>query len=203
MKVNVKVGHIQALLLTAAKKDIRYYLNGIFFEVRDGVLFMVGTDGYRLGYIRQDAKGLHDHSVIVKRDGLETLVKGLKAYEEVQIDLEDLSVVLPNQASLGGLLQKEAGAYTNWRAVIPRADKAVDADQASLNTAYVSDLTKVAVWLGKTHQLKATTIQTLRIWVFDQCGAVCATVVGAPEYGAVIMATRLKPKDYTSLPSLN
>lgn len=39
---------LTAALITAASKDIRYYLNGVFIHAADGEMRIVGTDGHRM-----------------------------------------------------------------------------------------------------------------------------------------------------------
>jgi len=44
--ISIEPGAMKALVLTAAKKDVRYYLNGVYLEPAKGHL--VSTDGHRL-----------------------------------------------------------------------------------------------------------------------------------------------------------
>jgi DNA polymerase III sliding clamp (beta) subunit (PCNA family) len=48
MQFTIKTNEVKALLLCAAKKDIRAYLNGIYFESNTRGLTAVSTDGHRL-----------------------------------------------------------------------------------------------------------------------------------------------------------
>lgn len=42
------LGLLAEVQYAMAKQDVRYYLNGVLFEVKDGVLTVVATDGHRL-----------------------------------------------------------------------------------------------------------------------------------------------------------
>ena len=46
--LTVPLKFITSALLTTAKDDIRYYLNGVFLQSVDGEIRIVGTDGHRL-----------------------------------------------------------------------------------------------------------------------------------------------------------
>src|ERR1039457_2059725 len=46
--LTVPLKFITSALLTAAKDDIRYYLNGVFLQSVGGEIRIVGTDGHRL-----------------------------------------------------------------------------------------------------------------------------------------------------------
>lgn len=70
--VTVSKRQIMALLKTAAKSDVRYYLNGVFVDFDDGV--MVSTDGHFMLVFRPETmsgKG----TFIIPRDLLESIIK--------------------------------------------------------------------------------------------------------------------------------
>jgi len=72
---------IQAIACFAGTKDIRYYLNGVCFEQRSGVLRIVATDGTVAGVavLQRDREG-DDFSVIVPNELLKLLSKVKGAY---------------------------------------------------------------------------------------------------------------------------
>lgn len=45
--LNLSISTIPVLLLTAAKNDIRRYLNGVYIHARAGKVFLISTDGHR------------------------------------------------------------------------------------------------------------------------------------------------------------
>lgn len=208
MKVTVKVGHLQALLLTAGKTDIRFYLNTVQFEAQNGTLFMVTTDGHRLSYMRQPAYGVPDQTRLIRRDGLTTAMKGLKPQDDITLDLDLLNVELPNGATITGVLQTEDGKFPDWRRVTPvwLKDNHEQAKHLMINPPYLADLAKAADYLGRAKGLSKAKQGALRLWAHDENGSLLATVVGHPDYGAVVMASQVSKKmrdqgiDYTALP---
>ena len=46
--------YLKAAQLMAAKEDIRYYLNGVFVSVKDGLVVMCGTNGHVMCLIKHD-----------------------------------------------------------------------------------------------------------------------------------------------------
>lgn len=208
MKVTVKAGHLHAVLLTAAKSDVRQYLNAVQFEAQNGTLFMVSTDGHRLSYMRQPAYGVSDQTRLIRRDGLTTAMKGLKPQDDITLDLDLLNVELPNGATITGVLQTEDGKFPDWRRVVPVSvkDNHVHAKHLVINPPYLADLAKAADYLGRAKGLSKAKQGSLRLWAFDENGSLLATVVGHTDYGAVVMAQRVTQAmkddgiDYTALP---
>ena len=67
-----------------AQQDIRYYLNGLLFEVDGKKLNIVGTDGHRLSFTSCDLNELFDKTqIIVPRKTILELIKLLSDTEEV------------------------------------------------------------------------------------------------------------------------
>jgi DNA polymerase-3 subunit beta len=72
-----------------AQQDIRYYLNGLLFEVSSNRLNIVGTDGHRLSFTSTELKQNHEkQDVILPRKTVIELIKLLdESDEDVQIEL--------------------------------------------------------------------------------------------------------------------
>lgn len=189
MKISVKVGHLQAMLLTAGKTDIRFYLNTVQFEVQNGTLFMVSTDGHRLTYMRQPAPGQPDAVRLIKRDGLTTVLKGLKAHDVIELDLDFMTATLPTGAVLSGMLATEEGKFPDWRRVIPNC--APHEHAAHINPAYLADLAKAATYISQAEQRSRDNAMPVRSWVTDTQGSIIATLLGFAKFGYVCMAATL------------
>ena len=50
-------GVLNAMANLSAKKDIRYYLNGVLLEISNSIIRIVATDGHLLGVYQQSNKG--------------------------------------------------------------------------------------------------------------------------------------------------
>jgi len=74
---HIKQNTLDAMLLIAGKKDIRYYLNGVYIEFNETTTRAVGCDGHKLGIYQSaapDNRGAG--SITIPRDIIENLPKG-------------------------------------------------------------------------------------------------------------------------------
>jgi DNA polymerase-3 subunit beta len=83
---HIQQSTLDGLLLIAGKKDIRYYLNGVYIEFNDQISRAVGCDGHKLGIYQAaapDNRG--DGSIIIPRDVIENLPKkcGILTFSQV------------------------------------------------------------------------------------------------------------------------
>lgn len=54
VNVQINAKYLRAMRHVAAQRDIRYYLNGVFFQAtKEGGKFYVATDGHRIGVIQE------------------------------------------------------------------------------------------------------------------------------------------------------
>ena len=73
---HIKQTTLDAMLLIAAKKDIRYYLNGVYIEFNDQTTRAVGCDGHKLGIFQNAAPDNRGNGfIIVPREVIENLPK--------------------------------------------------------------------------------------------------------------------------------
>tara|TARA_B110000014_G_scaffold263937_1_gene262495 strand:+ start:6032 stop:7129 length:1098 start_codon:yes stop_codon:yes gene_type:complete len=79
---------LQKTHFSMASQDVRYYLNGLLIEVKEGVISAVATDGHRLAISRNNLKDVNDFSSIVPRKAVLELLKILQsANDEVELVL--------------------------------------------------------------------------------------------------------------------
>jgi len=76
----IKQSNLDAMLLLAGKKDIRYYLNGLYIEYAPAFTRVVGCDGHKLGIYQAAAENTGHGSIIIPREVIENLPKGNKAF---------------------------------------------------------------------------------------------------------------------------
>lgn len=103
-----------------AQQDIRYYLNGLLFEVSGNRLNIVGTDGHRLSFTSTELKDSYEkQDIILPRKTVVELIKLLDDSEEdVQIEISS------NQVNFGfgnfKLISKVIdGKFPDYNRVIP------------------------------------------------------------------------------------
>lgn len=107
--------YLKALLCFTAKKDPRPYLNGVNFEIIQGKLILVATNGHILCAIRADIDcEMIDGNYIVGND----LLSKVSHKCDVLITFTNKSVVVEQNgvAMTGALIE---GRYPSWRQVIP------------------------------------------------------------------------------------
>jgi DNA polymerase-3 subunit beta len=93
IKFVVPTNHLKAAALIAAKKDIRYYLNGVHFNNRSSKLRIEATDGCRLVVVTQlDENNEPDVKFIVPDVALTQLPKSPKV--EVTFDTDTNKVIV-------------------------------------------------------------------------------------------------------------
>ena len=112
---------IEAIAFAMAQQDVRYYLNGLLFELAGDRLRTVATDGHRLSLCESpaalpDAQGLQ---VIVPRKGVNELARLLEDGEApVQVRVGTSHI----QASMAGLRFTSKlidGRFPDYKRVVP------------------------------------------------------------------------------------
>lgn len=139
MQFTVKTNELKALLITSSKKDIRAYLNGIYFESTDRGIVAVSTDGHRLLALQVlNDEGRQDLSVIIPREAIEKAVKTKAVSVIVTLDADRFTLDDGTQ-SIGGLVCD--GRFPDWRRVIPTS---VSGEASSFQNEYLADFDKIA-----------------------------------------------------------
>jgi DNA polymerase-3 subunit beta len=112
----INVTTLKALLLFAAKKDVRFYLNGIHFERSATGTLAVATNGHCLAVARLDRDAVEPSSFTVPREHLDNVVKGAKsAVDVVQVDAAQCTLISTNGRITVPLLD---GKFPDWRRVV-------------------------------------------------------------------------------------
>jgi len=121
-----------------ASQDVRYYLNGMYFEASGETLRSVATDGHRLASCAIALpKMLEEQSVIVPRKGVVELVKLLdndQANVTIQIGQNNLRAIIDGFIFTTKLVD---GRFPDYRRVIPRnGDKELISSRDTLKQAF-------------------------------------------------------------------
>ncbi len=121
-----------------AQQDVRYYLNGLLFDLRDGILRCVATDGHRLALCEAQLNGdsRAKRQIIVPRKGvheLQRLLEGGDRVIELELGRNHLRVKRDDVTFTSKLID---GKFPDYEAVIPiGADKLVTMDREELRAA--------------------------------------------------------------------
>ncbi len=121
-----------------AQQDVRYYLNGMLLEVKQGVVRTVATDGHRLALSESDCQIESDVElqVILPRKAVIELSRLLSESDEtVDIDVSSnhIRIKMADTTFTSKLID---GKFPDYQKVIPSTtDKEVTADKEELRLA--------------------------------------------------------------------
>src|SRR5690554_2742926 len=131
---------IERTHFSMANQDVRYYLNGMLFEVNDNVLRTVATDGHRLAMATSqlEQSALPHKQVIVPRKGISELMRLLDADDsplQLYLGQNHIRVETGGMTFTSKLLD---GRFPDYRRVIPTAgERVVIADRDLLKQSCV------------------------------------------------------------------
>ncbi len=119
-----------------AHQDVRYYLNGMLLEVKEGKIRTVATDGHRLALSEADFDEALELDIILPRKAVLELGRILTDSEEaVQIDISSnhARITVGNTSFTTKLID---GKYPDYRGVLPLpTDNRIEADREALRQA--------------------------------------------------------------------
>lgn len=144
MKVLIEMAVLQAALITAPKKDIRYYLNGVYISQNK----LVSTDGHRL--FAYDLEGAEEFEpFIIPRESIETLSRSLSAKDRktAQVEISGDKLVYKMAYSKTAVnFEPIDGRYPDFERVIPA--KYEPSIHGSYRWQYMADFAKISKLLG-------------------------------------------------------
>lgn len=165
MKLTIQADVIKALLIIAAKDDVRYYLKGVCVDARENDVTLVATDGHRMLAVpvpETDIEDILPGQYIIPRETL-AMVKPCKAGRTtLPLELEittpapvpdperpGVTIQAPTQFTLRGATVATGtvidSKYPDWRKVMP---KSASGAVAQFQPAYVGDFGVVATLLS-------------------------------------------------------
>jgi DNA polymerase-3 subunit beta len=129
---------IERTAFAMAQQDVRYYLNGLLFDLRDAALRCVATDGHRLALCESglETGGGNKRQIIVPRKGvqeLQRLLEGGDRILELELGRNHIRVKRDDVTFTSKLID---GKFPDYEAVIPiGADREVKIDREVLRAA--------------------------------------------------------------------
>ncbi|WP_375752050.1 DNA polymerase III subunit beta [Vibrio sp. HN007] len=129
---------IEKTQFSMANQDVRYYLNGMLFEIEDSTLRAVATDGHRMAVAQTALEAAFEkQQVIVPRKGIQELVKLLDAPENpvtLQIGQSNVRADVNNFTYTSKLVD---GRFPDYRRVMPQSsNKTLEAGCDELKQAF-------------------------------------------------------------------
>ncbi len=128
---------IERTAFAMAQQDVRYYLNGLLFDLDKQVLRCVATDGHRLALCESPLEGKADkRQIIVPRKGvteLQRLLEGGDRTLELEVGRSHIRVKRDDVTFTSKLID---GRFPDYQAVIPiGADREVKIDRELFRAA--------------------------------------------------------------------
>jgi DNA polymerase-3 subunit beta len=113
-------GLLKQVDFAMAQQDIRYYLNGLLFEIQGQKLNIVGTDGHRLSFTSSKLKESFDKKeVIIPRKTIMELIKLLEEVDDdVEIQILNQQVIF-NFSDICIITKVIDGKFPDYNRVIP------------------------------------------------------------------------------------
>jgi DNA polymerase-3 subunit beta len=140
---------IEATNFAMAQQDVRYYLNGMLWELGQGSLRAVATDGHRLALSIKDASVMGDNQIIVPRKAIYELSRLLDDDEgdvTILLNNNQLRVTMQDYTFTSKLID---GKFPDYNRVIPQSgDKILTVDRDLLK----SSLARVGVLSNDKHR---------------------------------------------------
>lgn len=121
-----------------AQQDVRYYLNGLLLELKEGVLRAVATDGHRLAMSEQSEglEGAEDFQIIIPRKAVLELGRMLDDSERVvaiEVSSNNVRIIMGDTIFTSKLID---GKFPDYQKVVPvGADKQVIVDRENMRQA--------------------------------------------------------------------
>ncbi len=128
---------IERTAFAMAQQDVRYYLNGLLFDLRDKTLRCVATDGHRLALCETELEnGTGKRQIIVPRKGvteLQRLLEGGDREVELEVGRSHIRVKRDDVTFTSKLID---GRFPDYEAVIPiGADREVKVERETLRAS--------------------------------------------------------------------
>lgn len=131
---------IEKTQFSMAQQDVRYYLNGLMLELKNGQLLAVATDGHRLALSQTDAEinTSEPRQIIVPRKGVQELVRLIEdsdAVVKIQVGKNHIKLELPDVIFTSKLID---GKFPDYQQVIPpNGENVIKCDRIALHQAFM------------------------------------------------------------------
>jgi DNA polymerase-3 subunit beta len=145
--IHIQQSTLDAMLLIAGKKDIRYYLNGVYIEWNNVLTRAVGCDGHRLAvkqHFVEDNQGAG--SIIIPRDVIERLPKRQSVGAMVQLTQNEAGAWAIQAGDIFINFTPCDATYPDWRRVTHGIKTSGEA--AGFNLDYLMSFEKAGTILG-------------------------------------------------------
>jgi DNA polymerase-3 subunit beta len=198
-EVTVSLGHLKALKLFSGKKDIRYYLNGIYVEFNKYNTIFVATDGHRLlsaaVYNKETQHGRNTIGAVIPNETIDSLLKVKSSVDAALISFEIEENIVKKINIVNDSIRLETlpinGKYPDFRRVFPES---ISNEPGHYDFSYLNDFNKAAQYISGIKNAKAVLSQNgekaalVSIDYQDCVGVICplrntsTLITGKPKF---------------------
>lgn len=141
---------IDKAAVAMANQDVRHYLNGLYFEFKEGLLRAVATDGHRLALAEIEAPITGDvRSLILPRKGVLELSRMLSTDDEPVMLSVGRNYLRAQRKNLNLTSKLIDGRFPDYEAVIPISqDKAMTLDRQG----FIHSLQRAAILANEKYR---------------------------------------------------
>ena len=151
MIYTIATNDLKAVSLAMAEKDIRYYLNGVLFELDNAEGYrLVATDGHRLHIVCKKKCTNMVHEIIMPSDIVKQLCKQKAQVFELEIIPGATRSIKIRTVSGFITVAEVGGKYPDYRRVMPT--KVHQTEVTHYMPEYLADLAKAQKILGTKNQ---------------------------------------------------
>jgi DNA polymerase-3 subunit beta len=190
---------IRAARTHAAKKDLRYYLNGVCFDLSKGKI--AATDGHRL-FVCNGPYITAAPSVIISNETLDAALKQFTgdysrakrngdAPVRISVDGDTITIETPIGFIAGKAVEAQ---YPDYMRIIPQE---LSGEPATINPEYLADAGEA---LSLFHNAKKS--KPYNGHVFYNGSGPCLVTGGALDVAILIMPLRVKPNPQDAVDAL-
>lgn len=158
--IELKTAYLKAMLCAAAKEDVRYYLEGVYFVGGDNKVLAYSTDGRQLlrWIVSEDYQG-DDFSYILNRRCIKDAIK-TKYHIHLEASTGDLVCAKDEDfRKFKGLID---GKYPDVKRVVSGYVDNINSEKDEnilINASYLKSLSKIGKVIGKHYKIKDTPIR--------------------------------------------
>ena len=114
INTTIEISTIKALMLFAAKKDVRFYLKGLHIEQSANGTFAVACNGHAIAVARIDSEAREPASITIDRQ----YIDGLKSSYAVSFEQVDSGTVKIGVVGTSITVPLMDAKYPDWRRVV-------------------------------------------------------------------------------------
>ena len=145
----INITKLLAANIFASTEQVRYYLNGVLFEVSEGKARIVATDGHRMIIFDLEGDEFGEDQSFIIPSSLINRIKAGRKTDFADIEIKDGIVRIEYD---GAVFSEKAidGTYPDYRRImIPDDKKQEFTPEIRFNPSYLGDFAKVNKILGR------------------------------------------------------